>query len=248
MEVEMKQWAGFFVNLDDMMRVPIVVPASLALMLSMAVAPPAALADRFRGGPGGRVVVTPRSFVPHPLTSRPFVSFHQPSVRPAVPHWPPHVPFVPHRHFARPFGSPFFLSGPVVVYTAPPVVAYSPAYYEAPTSYLPVVYSAPSPPPTPTVVEYPTGRYELRGDGISTPYTWVWIPNPPPPPAEPPPAAPAPAAPPTGPGALDDPSPPRHGQLYRWIDPEGVVHLTDRVDAVPRQYRPVVLDRAPSLR
>jgi hypothetical protein len=250
MEVEMKQWAAFFVNLGDMMRVPIVVSVSLALMLSMAVAPPAALADRFRGGPGGRVVVTPpRSFAPHPFASRPFVSprlFHQPFVRPAVPHRPLHGPFVPHRHFARPFVRPFFLSGPVIVYTPPPVVSYPPASYEAPISYPPAVYSAPAPPPMPSVVEYPTGRYELRGDGISTPYTWVWIPNPPPPPAEPPPAAPAPAAPPTG--ASDDPSPPRHSQLYRWIDPEGVVHLTDRLDAVPRQYRPVVLDRAPSLR
>jgi hypothetical protein len=42
--------------------------------------------------------------------------------------------------------------------------------------------------PTPSVVHYPHGRYELRGDGVATAYTWVWIPNPPPPP--PPPAAP----------------------------------------------------------
>jgi hypothetical protein len=251
MEVEMKQWARSFVNLHDMMRLPIVLPASLALVLSMVVAPPAALADGFRGGPGGRVVVTPRPFAPHPLASRPVAPrwpFHHPPGRAAVPHRLLHSPFVPHRHFARPFVRPFFLSGPVVVYTAPPVVSYPPAYDAAPTVYAPAVYNAPSPPPTPSVVEYPTGRYELRGDGISTPYTWVWIPNPPPPPAEPPPAAPAPAAPPTGPGASDEPSPPRHSQLYRWIDPEGVVHLTDRLDAVPRQYRPVVLDRAPSLR
>lgn len=252
----MKHFAGFSVNRHDMMRVPIVVTASLALMLSMAGAP-SALADQFRGGPGGQVVVTPRPFAPHPLASRPVVPhthFHHHVVRPGVPQRPLHRPFVgpfvPHRHFARPFVRPFLFSGPVVVYTPPPVISYPSAQYAAPTYYPPAVYSTPSPPPTPSVVEYPTGRYELRGDGVGTPYRWVWIPNPPPaPPAEPPPpAAPAPAAPPVGPGASDDPSPPHHSQLYRWVDPEGVVHWTDRMDAVPRQYRSIVVDRAPSLR
>jgi hypothetical protein len=27
------------------------------------------------------------------------------------------------------------------------------------------------------------------------------------------------------------------GQLYRWTDPQGVVYWTDRLDAVPEQYR-----------
>jgi hypothetical protein len=42
------------------------------------------------------------------------------------------------------------------------------------------------------VVQYPEGRYELRGDGSArSPYYWVWIPagatppNPPPPPRRP---------------------------------------------------------------
>jgi hypothetical protein len=240
----MKRFVGCFVNLHDMLRARIVVTPSLALMLAMAVAPAPALAERFRGGPGGQVVVTPRRFAPQPPASRPFVP-QRPLHRSFV------GPFVPHRHFARPFVFPFVLSGPVVVqtYTAPPVVSYPPAAYAAPTYYPPAVYSTPAPPPMPSVVEYPTGRYELRGDGVGTPYTWVWIPNPPPaPPAEPPAAAPAPAAPPTALGASDDPSPPRHSQLYRWVDREGVVHWTDRVDAVPGQYRSVVVDRAPSLR
>jgi hypothetical protein len=227
-----------------MMRVPIVVTASLALMLSMAVAPPAAIAERFRGGPGPQVVATPRPFAPHPHAFRPAVP-QRPFQRPFV------GPFFPQRHFARPFVRLFVFSSPVVVYTytPPPVVSYPPADYAAPTYYPPAVQSAPLPSPTPSVVEYPTGRYELRGDGFGTPYTWVWIPNPPPPPpAEPPPAAPAPAAPPTGPGPSGDPSPQRHSQLYRWVDPEGVVHWTDRMDAVPSQYRAVVVDRAPSLR
>jgi hypothetical protein len=29
----------------------------------------------------------------------------------------------------------------------------------------------------PRVVQYAHGRYELRGDGVSVPYAWVWIPN-----------------------------------------------------------------------
>ena len=113
-----------------MLRVPSVVTASLALLLTMAVAPPAALADRFRGGPGGPVVATPRRFAPHP---------HPPASRPVVPHtrFHHHVvrPGVPHRHFARPFVRPFVFSAPVVVYTytPPPVISYPPAQYAAPT-------------------------------------------------------------------------------------------------------------------
>ena len=42
--------------------------------------------------------------------------------------------------------------------------------------------------PTVTVVPYPNGRYELRGDGMTVPYYWAWVPAqlyiaPPPPPA-----------------------------------------------------------------
>ena len=48
--------------------------------------------------------------------------------------------------------------------------------------------------PSATVVQYPTGRYELRGDGVSVPYYWVWIPVQPviAAPAPPPIGAPAP--------------------------------------------------------
>src|SRR2546426_124181 len=92
---------------------------------------------------------------------------------------------------------------------------------------------APAPPPRPSVVEYPHGRYELRGDGVTSPYTWVWIPNPPPPPPPPAPPAGAPPAPP----ASGSPAPERHSQVYRWTDGQGVTHLTDRWDAVPPEYR-----------
>ena len=30
--------------------------------------------------------------------------------------------------------------------------------------------------PTVTVVPYPNGRYELRGDGMTVPYYWAWVP------------------------------------------------------------------------
>jgi hypothetical protein len=45
-----------------------------------------------------------------------------------------------------------------------------------------------SPSPAPRIVTHPGGRYELYGDGTTTPYYWVWMPAgstapvPPPPP------------------------------------------------------------------
>jgi hypothetical protein len=71
---------------------------------------------------------------------------------------------------------------------------YYPAYYPAP-----VIYTAPTPAPTYTQPQPPQverevvfaeGRYLLQGDGVSTPYKWVWVPNPPAPPPGPPPSAP----------------------------------------------------------
>jgi hypothetical protein len=202
---------------------PIVATGCLVLVASLALAPTASPADRFHGGPiGGRGVVSGpvvgRPFVAHPFVGRPFV----------------------HRPFFRPF-IPIVIASPVVVYTppayysAPPTYYDSPAYYDPPAAYGPAASStvavapAPDPPPTPSVVQYPTGRYELRGDGVTTPYTWVWIPNPPPPPP--------PAGAPPGPPVSGEPSSAHHGPLYRWIDEQSVVHWTDRWDAVPTQYR-----------
>ena len=80
-----------------------------------------------------------------------------------------------------------------------------------------------------SVVEFPTGRYELRGDGITEPYRWVWIPKPPTaPPAEPP----SPVPPTSG-----EAGPTRHAPLYRWTDEQGTLHYTDRLTAVPDRYR-----------
>jgi hypothetical protein len=131
---------------------------------------------------------------------------------------------------AEAYGPPDDLAAsysPPVVYTQPVDMA------------MPV--APPAPAPTPTVVQYDLGRYELRGDGIATPYTWVWIPNPPPPPPPGPPAAMSPPGPPP----LDD-SRVRHGQLYRWTDEQGVMHLTDRLESVPRQYRAQANESPPS--
>jgi hypothetical protein len=67
--------------------------------------------------------------------------------------------------------------------------------YPYPYDYYPYVYSPPVvvEPPPPAVAQepiqrevvYPTGKYELHGDGINYPWQWVWIPAPPPPPAPP---------------------------------------------------------------
>jgi hypothetical protein len=61
-----------------------------------------------------------------------------------------------------------------------------PAYYAPPAYYAaaPVTYAtAPAPPPAiQREVVYAHGRHVLLGDGVSTAYQWVWVPNPPPPP------------------------------------------------------------------
>ena len=73
---------------------------------------------------------------------------------------------------------------PVYAHPAPVVIERPvPVYYRQ-------VVVQPAPPPAyQNVVQYPHGRYELRGDGVYTAYQWVWIPNvavvPPPPPPPP---------------------------------------------------------------
>jgi len=88
------------------------------------------------------------------------------------------------------FVAPFFY--PRYAYAAPAPAYYYPAYPPYPVvverPYYQTVYVQ-TPAPVPrysNVVRYPHGRYELRGDGVTTAYQWVWIPNPPPPPAAPP--------------------------------------------------------------
>ena len=83
----------------------------------------------------------------------------------------------------------------------------------------------------PSVVEHPTGRYELRGDGGATPYTWVWIPNAPPAP----PVATAPA--PEEPRTRSVP-PAARSRIYRWTDDDGTTVWTNRVESIPAPQRP----------
>ncbi len=251
-----------------------VVAASLALAMGVLVAPGAALAQRAQGfhdnGPvaGGTTLGVSRSVavpLPQPFVTGPVVGGATLGVSRSVA-----VPFPPQRFVPRPFIRPSFpfavvAGAPAVVYAAPP---YGPAYYpqayydpavsySAPMSYSPPVsYTPPSgtvslaADPTQNVVQFPTGRYELRGDGVSTPFTWAWIPNPPtsPPLAAPPTALPAAlaASPAREPGSGSRQSPARVGHLYRWIDEQDVVHWTDRLDAVPEQYRSRVKQTSPS--
>ena len=214
---------------------------------------------------GGRPGGGGRPMVPHGVGRPPAFShppFHQ---RPFF-HPRPFFPRFPHNFHRRQFfgGFGFFplvtsgglFYGDSSLYGAPG--AYGAGAYGAPAAiynvYSPVLeinnappgaYGAPAPPvgdavsapAPPAVVEYASGRYELRGDGMTAPYTWVWIPNPPPGP---------PGAPPTGGPASGEPSTSRHGQIYRWTDDQGVMHMTDRWDAVPPQYRTQAKPKQPS--
>ncbi len=209
-----------------------------------------------RGHPGGRghhggvVVVAPRGSVvvvrPSPVFVHPVPRvFAQPrSVFPTVVDpwrfWGVPQRF-PHHGFGH--GVPFagFGYGSSIGYAVPAVYGYAPAGYGSPYAYASDVYGltsavATASPAMPSVVEYPGGRYELRGDGITVPYVWVWIPNaplgPPPTPAAPPALAPSGSAP-----IAERPSRAQRTHIYRWTDDQGVVNLTDDLNNVPERYR-----------
>ncbi len=137
------------------------------------------------------------------------------------------------RHFA-----------PVTTFVAPPsVIVVAPASEAvASVTYEPAPVAAPAPGaivpaatvlPTPTLVDFPTGWYQLRGDGVRAPYTWVWIPKPP--------AAPAVTemeAPRAAPEPRDAPRPREAaGPAYHWTDDGGVTTWTNRLDRVPKRFR-----------
>jgi hypothetical protein len=201
---------------------PITATVSLVLLLDLALGPTGAAAGGERAGSlgisagfapnqflqGGHHEIRPGGFfAPHQFTRHSFAG------RPVQSN-----AFGPHhfdrRHFS--FHRPFTGFGGGVLYVAPPAYGYS-AYSDAAPFYdqegpysAPAVYGqpamtaaiAPAPPPPPSVIEYSTGRYELRGDGVTVPYTWQWIANVPPPPP-PPAAAPAAASAPTATAAPD---------------------------------------------
>jgi hypothetical protein len=122
-------------------------------------------------------------------------------------------------------GPDYSYTPPPPIYTPPPVIYTPPAaYYPPAPSYAPASYApapppppAPAAPPEPRVVEFDSGRYEMRGDGIRDPYVWVWVPK-------------APSTPPGVP-----PRPP--ATVYRWTDEAGVTTLTDDPNKVPAQFR-----------
>jgi len=62
------------------------------------------------------------------------------------------------------YPAPYYDSS--VVYADPPVYSSSSD-----------VYAAPAPPAVEREVVYPHGRYVLQGDGVTTPYRWIWVPN-----------------------------------------------------------------------
>ena len=119
---------------------------------------------------------------------------------------------------------------------------FSGVVYPAPTYYAPapaVAYAPPSmAPPLVRVVYYSTGRYVLYGDGMTSAYQWVWIPNAPPAPPPPPSGAP-PAPPPDPPSAAPEPkqAPSAPRELWTWTDEQGTAHWTDRRDNIPEHYR-----------
>ncbi len=104
------------------------------------------------------------------------------------------------------------------VYPAPVYVAAPPQVIYAPPPQLTFV-----PPPTPappTVIQYPHGRYELRGDGVTMAYQWVWIPSPPP---APPARYEQPATPPSPPAAAPSAAEPCKATGRYVKTPQGVL-------------------------
>jgi hypothetical protein len=137
--------------------------------------------------------------------------------------------------------APAALSGYPVEPLAPvvsvaPVIHASPIVYVSPTVIVPerapvaVAPTVAPPPPEPGVIEHPTGRYELRGDGVTTPYRWVWIPNPPAAPPDLP-------IPPSGGPAADSPRASSRSTTYRWTDDEGTTFWTNRPESIPEAHR-----------
>jgi len=205
----------------------VVVVAGISLMLTSSASAGGRGAVVVRSSP--RVVVVPqnRVFGPSHVFVRP-----EPSVFPRFVDpwrfWPPGT-IVAH-HGTVPVGpsfvSPGFVGGGTVVVAQPP-----PVYDPQPSLAVPDGSLS-----MPTLIEYPTGWYQLRGDGVTSPYVWFWIPKPPPPPAQPlPTVPPVPPPPPTGTLAPDAPMP--RQALYRWVDEEGVAHWTDQRDGIPQRYR-----------
>ncbi len=210
----------------------VVVVAGVGLMLAASASAGGRGTVVVRSSP--RVVVQPnRIFAPGPFVARP-----EPSVfpRPVDPwrFWPPGAVFS--RHGVVPFGTAAIgPSYPAIIGSGPVFAVNPPSVYGQP----PVMTDGAL--PIPTVIEYPTGWYQLRGDGVNTPFVWVWIPKPPPAPVQPPAMVPPVPPPPVG-SLIPDNSqsadaPARRKGLYRWVDEDGVAHWTDQRESIPQRYR-----------
>jgi hypothetical protein len=234
--------------------VPVKRVLSLVVVVALvgAVAPSPAFARGPRGGSsgfrGGHVAGSSRSGTAGFVHKR--FSVPQKSVFPQpVDPWkfwgvsPRHHHGTHHRAFTPFVGAPGFIGTPSVIVTAPEValaVEASPVVYVSPVISTPAAVAAlpaPATLPTPTLVDHPDGWYQLRGDGATTPYRWVWIPKPPVAPASP--AEPAPSA-----QGSDAPARPAEshardgrGQAYHWTDDRGVTTWTNRLERVPKRFR-----------
>ncbi len=204
----------------------------LTLLATGLPAPAGAFPMRF-GGPRGHVFAGgrafPRSFMRAPFTRRPFFrsrafgAFLVPLPIGIYGAWSPYYGYPsPYYGYPSPYPGPYDAPS---YYPSQATYDVAPAY--APPQVRAIPPAPPAAPPMPDVVEFSTGRYERRGDGIGTPYTWVWIPNPP--------AAPPPQADPGD--TSTSPARPNPGRLFRWTDDAGVVHLTNLWQEVPPQYR-----------
>ena len=218
-----------------MLRAFAVVTVSVVLLLSVAIAPAGA---QGRGGFGGSRGFNPAGGFQGFNPRGGFQGFNPGhTARSMPPRFSKHGHFFPHQrsfvtggYVIGAYGAPLYYDstlGDSLVYDR---AAYAPApVYAAPPVYVPFVsHAVPAAPARPSVIEFPEGRYELRGDGMAIPYNWVWIPNPP--------VAPPAVTSPTASGSGDR-APTRRGQLYRWVDEQGVMHLTDNADTVPEEFR-----------
>jgi hypothetical protein len=231
-----------------MQRQVVVVVVFVALAVPTLAAPAAAGG---RTAPPARAVPVPVKAAPELLAKTAFgspggfpfngwESYHQRTIVVPSGHRSPH-----HGHGRR-FPSTVLLYTPAALYGSPvepptPVVNVAPVIHASPIIYVSPTVVVPEPasvavtpvveplPSLPSVVEHPTGRYELRGDGMTTPYVWAWIPNPPAaPPATPSPSSREPLA-----GSVTA----NRTRIYQWTDDEGTTSWTNRLESIPETYR-----------
>lgn len=218
---------------------------SIAFAACLTIPTSPVLADGSRpGSPDGRSDPHGSRPTTPPPTPSPFTRTYSP------------IPFNPRPVVQRPFVPPTS-GGGVIVVPAPmaPSLGGLPYAYDQSTGYGPGDSYGPaesygpsenmlmpppprSGPPPVAVMQYPNGRYELRGDGLTSPYAWVWIPNaPPPPPMDPPSMPPGPTGPPVATRQSPASQSSSSEDFFSFVDDQGVLHWTDRWESIPEKYR-----------